>query len=190
MIVYVEGIPASGKTTVLKRIEKRFPESILYVPEYVNVEEGKRAEMSDDQGYFMRNDGLKWRTARESTKDITFVDRGHLSTVIYNLAAFQMLHTIECLNVVRWYFEDVLANNRLPDSYVFIRTEPSASLDRRRHLLTPDNIWDHQEALEFANEFYPKMMKTYELAIPILTVLANSMTVDQVEQHLITHFHL
>jgi uridine kinase len=56
MIVYVEGIPASGKTTVLKRIANRYPEKVLYIPEYVNVEEGKQAEKTGDQTYFMKND--------------------------------------------------------------------------------------------------------------------------------------
>jgi hypothetical protein len=101
-----------------------------------------------------------------------------------------MLQAIESLQVLQWYFNDVLPNNRLPDQYVFIHTDLEDSLNRRRHLLTPNNVWDHQEALAFANEFYPKMMKTYELAIPILTVLAQSKTVDQVEQQLVSHFKL
>ncbi len=183
-VIYVEGIPASGKTTTISRLSKRFPDRILYVPEYVNKE-----EMSGGQDWFMRNDEMKLQFAKDSDRELTFVDRGHLSTIIYSLAEFRIRKDREALRVLKWYFEGILSRKQFPDYYVFLKTDPTISLQRRKHLLTPDNMWDYQEALEFANSCYPVLMD-YELGVNLLTIPTDSLTLNQIEQKFVSHFGL
>jgi|GEM_PF-2366373 len=185
LIVYVEGIPASGKTTTLNRLAKEFPDRIAVIPEYVNSE-----EMNNDQGWFMKNDEMKLQKARESGKEITFVDRGHLSTVIYSLAEVKIRDTKNVSNVFDWYFETILPNKQLPDYYVLLLTDPTLSLQRRAHLLTPDNMWDYPEALTLANRTYLEYMNAYEASIPRLTIVTQPLTLDQLAQKFITQFKL
>lgn len=184
IVIYVEGIPASGKTTTLNGLSRKFPDRVLYIPEYINQE-----VMSGGQDWFMRNDEMKWQMARGSGKEFTFVDRGHLSTIIYSLAEFKIKQKKEVLRVLNWYFESILSPKRLPDDYVFLKADPMISLQRRKHLLTPDNMWDYQEALELANSCYPVLMG-YELGVNLLTIPADSLSLDQIEQKFVSHFGL
>lgn len=185
LIVYVEGIPASGKTTTINCLSNKFPNRVYGVPEYVNKE-----EVGTDQSYFMKNDEMKWQMAKDSDRELTFVDRGHLSTVIYSLAESKIRQSQDMSRVLDWYFERVLSQGKLPDYYVFLETDPKLSLERRKYLLTPDNVWDYQEALEFANAYYPELIKAYESTIPLLIIPASSLSLDQLEQKFISHFGL
>lgn len=190
MIIYVEGIPASGKTTTINSLSKRFPKQVFKVPQYINDKEGANAEMKIEQSYFMRNDENKWQMAKDSGKKFVFVDRGHLSTIIYNLAKFTIKKNIEMLKVLNWYFEDILSRGKLPDYYVFLKTDPKLSLERRKNLLTTENAWDHQKLLEFANNYYPKLMRNYESIVPLLTIPTDSLSLYEIEQKFVSHFGL
>lgn len=185
MIVYIEGIPAGGKTTTLNRLSKKFPDRLSIVSEYVNSEEAQ-----SDQSWFMRNDEMKLEMAKGSKKEFVFVDRGHLSTVIYSLAEARIKGDNDGLKVFDWYFGTILPRKQLPDYYIFLRTNPELSLKRRAHLLTKDNMWDYQEALELANNSYPAFMNKYEQTIPLLTIHTDQLTLDQLEEQFISHFKL
>ncbi len=189
-IIYVEGVPASGKTTIVKKLYEKFDNTIDIIPEYINLADGSKAEISHDPNYFRNNDEMKWQIASQSKKSYTFVDRGHLSTVIYNLAEFKIAKKIENLEIIDWYFEKILANNCIPDYYILLQTNPINSLKRRQRLLGPHNMWEHEKALHFANEYYVKLIRSYEPKSKILILNTDIFNLNQIEEKIIEYFNL
>jgi thymidylate kinase len=185
LVVYVEGIPGGGKTSIINRLAQKFPDRVLGVPEYVNPRKN-----NEGQNYFMKNDEMKWKIARNSEKVLTFVDRGHLSTVIYSLAELKIKENTNMLEVLDWYFESVLIEKRLPDYYVLLNIDPTLSLERRKDSWSADNMWDYREALEFANQYYAKFINTFEFAIPLITIMSDGLTLDEVENRFASSFNL
>lgn len=170
MIVYVEGIPASGKTSVIQALSTQYSAIVAGIPEYIDAALGKQAETSHDQGYFMRNDELKWLSAIKSSKKINLVDRGHLSTLIYNLAEYKFNNYTKGLDAYVWYKNIVLKNNRLPNRYILLRNTPSISLSRRKELYDSRNMWDKEEVLDYCNRMYLELISEFESQIPITVI--------------------
>jgi len=189
-VVYVEGIPASGKTTIINRLLGKFNRLIDIVPEYVDSREGKRAEITHDPNYFIKNDEAKWQLSQESNKKFVFVDRGHLSTVIYNLVEVRIKKNIDRLKILDWYFDSILGKNRLPSYYILLQADPLISLKRREKFFVSHNIWDYQESLEFANDYYIKFLESYETTVPKLIIQANKLSLNQIEDKIVEHFDL
>src|SRR6185369_7824262 len=138
-VVYVEGLPGSGKTTLLKRLSLIVP-NLTVVSEYVNPTEADEAISEDDEGYFLANDERKWRTARVAG-GACVVDRGHLSTVLYN-KAHERIKGEHQVDVDTWYHGRILPTNMQPDAYGHLDTVPETPL-RRRPTAGWDNMWDY-----------------------------------------------
>lgn len=189
-IIYIEGIPASGKSTLIESLSSKYNKDIDIIPEYINIDQGKKAEVSHDPDYFKKNDVIKWLMAAKSKKKLIFVDRGHLSTVIYNLAEFKISKKIESLKIIDWYFETILKNNYLPDYYVLLETKPAVSLKRRTKLMGLHNIWEHEDALGLANEYYIRLIRSYETKSKLLIIKTDFLSIDRIEQKIIEYFNL
>lgn len=190
MIIYIEGIPASGKTSVIKSLASKYPTRLDGIPEYIDVKSGRIAEKTHNQEYFMQNDTLKWRNARKSKKEFVLVDRGHLSTLIYSLAEFKFQNTIERLDTYSWYIESILRNKRLPDKYLIFKNEPRTSMLRRQAKNNSENMWDKEEVLEYCNTMYLQLIKKYEKSIPMLIIDTSKLTLNQIEKKVITLVNL
>jgi len=182
-VVYFEGLPRSGKTTLTGELAAENPHILLKIDEYVHPAltiDG----IWDDQRIFMENDELKYLIARASGQQC-LVDRGHLSTLLYSHVYNQIKADRDLKFVDDWYFGKILKNTMLPDRYVFLDVTPETSLARRRVPLDTNNMWDHLEALKFARENYPRYMGTYESEIPVLTLSSSLMTISELKNKLV-----
>lgn len=189
-VIYLEGLPRSGKTSLTHSLSARFPQTVSFVPEYLDAREAEEAYTNDDQLYFQRNDELKYYKARSSSSAICLVDRGHLSTVIYNIARIKYKKSQDSKSIIDWYFQKVHPNKMFPDLYIYIDTKPEMSLSRKKEPPDPNNLWDYEDVLGFAREYYLYFMKNYESEVPVLIVDSNKNSLEQMEREIINHFRL
>lgn len=176
-VVYVEGLPGSGKTTLLERLPL-VVRGLHTIGEYVDNVASDQAIKVDDEEYFLRNDERKYRAAR-AVGGLCLVDRGHLSTLLYN-KAYERIKDQQQVDVDAWYHGIILAQGMLPDAYIHLDTLPDTSL-RRRPRASWDNMWDYPEALALARQGYRDYLGTYESHVPVLRLDADALTIPQID---------
>ena len=184
-VVYFEGLPGSGKTSLIKQMAASHPDRFTTVDEYVDPNEASSASIQYDQTFFLANDELKYKLARRSEKPCCLVDRGHLSSVLYSLAYTRIRGDRDLPYVVDWYFDRILKDGMLPDRYIYLDISPETSLARRTRTLGWDNMWDHKDALVFARENYPIFMRTYELGVPVLTLNSEQQSLPEMQEEVV-----
>jgi thymidylate kinase len=178
-VIYVEGLPGSGKTTLIGRLALRHPGLFNTIGEYVDPGEATAAVAASDETYFTRNDVNKYRAARASLLPC-LVDRGHLSTLLYN-QAHELVQGHTIVDVDTWYRETILGQGMLPDAYIHLDTEPITSLKRRPPAVDWINIWDDERALTFARQGYADLMAGPEASVPVLRLQADRMNFTEID---------
>lgn len=181
-VIYFEGLPNSGKTTLIKQIITSYPGALMSVDEYIHPGKDKESNF-ESQRFFMENDEMKYRLARESGRRC-LVDRGHLSTVLYTHAYNRIRGDLDLSYVDEWYFGKILKDNMLPDLYILLDISPQTSLRRKRGPVDWNNMWDHIAALDFARENYPRYMGLYEPEVPVITLSSDSMTIPELRREI------
>lgn len=79
-IVFLEGLPRSGKTSIVEKIKKKEINGLYTVDEIIKTP----IDMyNDSQDYFMSNDDLKVNAYKSGC---VVIDRGPISTLSYNQA--------------------------------------------------------------------------------------------------------
>lgn len=105
-IIFLEGLPGVGKTTILKAINKQDKKNITTINEIIiNVTE----KTPKDQTIFQINDECK---IFNCVNKINVVDRGPISTLSYNQARSQIDKTFDSSKVEIWFqkFIKMLSN--------------------------------------------------------------------------------
>lgn len=182
-VIYFEGLPRTGKTTLTTQIASLYPHLFISIAEIVHPGQNIATNW-DSQFFFMENDEMKYKMARESGKRC-LVDRGHLSTVLYSHAYDKLVGDRDLTYVNQWYFGKILKHNMLPDLYVLLDAPPEVSLQRKIDSFDMQNMWDHVEGLEYARENYPRYMGMFEPSVRVLTLSSASMTLDQLKNELV-----
>ncbi len=182
-VIYFEGLPGSGKTSLTRQIASDHPQVFMSVDEYVHPEKNVEANF-DDQRFFMENDELKYQMARESGRRC-LVDRGHLSTLLYTHAYNRIKGDRDLTYVDEWYFGRILRDKMLPDLYVLLDIPEELSLIRASDPNDLSNMWNHMETLRFARENYPRYMGLCEPSVPVLALSSDSMTLSQLRNEIV-----
>lgn len=178
-VIYFEGLPFSGKTSLTSQIAREHPDEFASVEEYTHPDKDIPG-IFDYQEFFMRNDELKYRIARECGKRC-LVDRGHLSTVLYSHAYNRIKGYRDLSFVDDWYTEKILRENMLPDMYIHLDVSPETSIARRTGELTEDNMWDHLEGLKFARTHFPLYVAMYEPHVPVITLDSENKSIAELK---------
>lgn len=185
-IVYFEGLPYSGKTTLIRQISAEYPDIFTAIDEYIHPDLLKGVDI-DDQRVFMENDELKYQVARDSGRRC-LVDRGHLSTVLYSHAYSRIKGDQDLSYVDEWYFGKILRDRMLPDLYILLDISPQISLIRKTTPFDLNNMWDNIDALNYAGDNYPRYIGVYEPDVPVLVLSSNSMTLPQLKDEIVAFF--
>ena len=183
-VIYFEGLPGSGKTSLTDLVSVSHSDVFKKVSEYVVPVKALEASVQYNQRYFQTNDELKYKLARECGKTC-LVDRGHLSTVLYSLAYNRIRGDQDLSYILDWYFDRILKERMLPDRYIYLDISPETSLARRTRSLDWDNMWEHREALIFARENYPILMQTYESEIPVFTLNSDCQSLPEMQNEIV-----
>ncbi len=178
-VIYFEGLPFSGKTSITSQIAEEYPDEFASVEEYTHPDKDIPG-IFDYQEFFMRNDELKYQIARACERRC-LVDRGHLSTVLYSHAYNRINDDRDLAFVDDWYRGKILRENMLPDMYIHLDVSPETSIARRTGPLVEDNMWDHLEGLQFARTHFPLYVAMYESHIPVITLDSESRSISELK---------
>ena len=100
-IVFLEGLPGIGKTTIVRTIQNRNLENVHAVDEIINP--NIIGVVSHNQSDFMENDNLKYNRFDEG---LIIIDRGFISTLSYN-ETLNLIEKNEQFDMVNNWFNNI-----------------------------------------------------------------------------------
>ena len=158
MLIILEGLPGAGKTTLGKRLARKFggvliPQIILPFPKNYK----QLASYAKEQ-FFMKNDLQKYKKARQCLKNkkLVIMDRGIFSTIAYNYALTRLKQSNTYKKVMEFYKKNRKIFN-LPQIIVYLNVSILNSL-RRKKRLPPKKT---EEASLWVNPYFLKEMKNF-----------------------------
>lgn len=98
-IIFLEGLPGVGKSTIVRNIEKRKINNIHTVDEIVEQSIFDNIN-SCNQNIYIQNDNLKINKYDEG---IIIIDRGPISTLAYNLTKAKINSDFSSKEVEEWF---------------------------------------------------------------------------------------
>lgn len=101
-IIFLEGLPGVGKTTIINCIQSKKMDNIRTVDEIVDYNIFENLNSSDQKNY-IKNDDIKINKYNEG---LIIIDRGPISTLVYNMARSELDLTFSSKEVEEW-FENV-----------------------------------------------------------------------------------
>lgn len=101
-IIFLEGLPGVGKTTIINCIQSKKMDNIRTVDEIVDYNIFENLNSSDQKNY-IKNDDIKINKYNEG---LIIIDRGPISTLAYNMARSELDLTFSSKEVEEW-FENV-----------------------------------------------------------------------------------
>lgn len=148
-IIFIEGLPNVGKTYLIDEIKKKKIKNVFVVEELINP--NIKNPFTDDEEVFLKNDELK---VSKYNNGIIIVDRGPISTLVYNQVNHIINNNYDAKFVEKWFeqFVDLYNSENIynyylynPDIYipsVNDNTNPFGSVDNLRltHALTLYNL--------------------------------------------------
>lgn len=146
-IIALEGLPGSGKTTLVNLLRQRLSTSLRTVPQIIYS--GKRRTQFSVQ-YYLENDVRKCaRAERFKAKGFSVImDRCVLSTLAYTATLDKFKNTKNYQYVVSQFFQFVRKGKlNLPDICIYIKITPATSVARKRRNRRHYYVWNDQQFL-------------------------------------------
>jgi thymidylate kinase len=166
MIVHVEGLSGVGKTTLLTSLSSP---NIEIIPEFVFETDSINSQIC------MQNDELKCRLAKFSMKELIFLDRGYMSTLVYESTKEYVQNGVyDAKFVWEWYNSMLNKSLFMPDLYVYLNLPTDIILERfkkRGRNIIKDDYWISHPNI--AKDFYFKFFKEIEPNIPVIVIENN-----------------
>ena len=101
-LVFLEGLPNVGKTTILNFIKDMNLENVHIVNEIENKE--ILNDVNGDQKQYIKNDEMKLNKYK---RGIIVFDRGPVSTLAYNIACEKLNKNFDSKLVNEWFLENL-----------------------------------------------------------------------------------
>ena len=160
MIIVLEGLPASGKTTLADYLRNNF--SFYKVNESLGHLGG--VNLSDDQAVIFKETIKKYRLAHQSVEKNIIIDRGYVSMLAWDYCTIK-LKNIDNLKVKEGWVASAFQAGKIfePDVYIYMQINIELSLARRPRLVDEQDIWSSIEGLEYCHEYYENFFKSEEV---------------------------
>lgn len=157
LVLVLEGMPGAGKTTAATTLAA---ENRTVIGEYTTAAGGvvpteAHPAVGDDDGH-QRNWLLKHHQVHAARRTgPVFVDRDWLSALAYAYSVTDTDHGALLAARTRWVFNCLdLGDLTLGGTYVLFQLDPTVSLRRRAHRLTPGHPWSSLPGLVRLAAFY------------------------------------
>jgi len=150
MFFALEGLPGSGKTTIIDNLNcNRF--NISIVEQIIDHDNN----LDDPAGYYFCSDLLKYKKAADFLKEgkKVVMDRSYFSTLAYFYAFDEIFKTDNYNILIKKYNKKSF---KIAQSLIFIGVNINNSLVRKNRKSTSDYIWCNKEFLLYMQDFYDK----------------------------------
>lgn len=148
-IIFIERLPNVGKTYLINKIRNLNMKNVFIVDEIINPNVNN--PFADAEDLFLKNDEMKVSKYNEG---IIIIDRGPISTLVYNQVAHLIDNNYNCKYVEEWfkqfvdiYNDDNTFNYYLNNPFVYEpslddKSNPFGSIDNLKltHSLTIYNL--------------------------------------------------
>lgn len=171
MIIYIEGLSCSGKSTFIELISKAstLSNNILAIPEFADYPDKTKIDFELNNDYCKKNDEKKTSLANSSEKEIILVDRCHASTLAYNFASSKVYKDDEYGNILNWYIQSLAKGKLLkPDLYVLLKCSEQTVIDRAKKIRVFNKNIAWYSGTKFAEDFYDNFFEYFEPEVPLL----------------------
>lgn len=159
-IIFIDGLPGVGKTTLVNHIRAKNIVGVLSVEEIVNPKIKNNVNTKDGQDIYLENDVMKINKYDEG---FIVIDRSPISTIAYNLTRKALDKSFTNINPVAWqklfskFFQDedvMVYYLQNPDNYYCPYKDPK----------DPYGSVENQKLLEQAAlKVLKKSVKNYKL---------------------------
>ncbi len=175
-IISLEGLPGSGKSTILNMLSEKYA-----TVEEIVIDEGNFSDLRSEKSIYILNDLQKMLKARQAG-GISFIDRYFPSTIGYEYVKLKNGQENE------YYFalENIMPHiesGLVPNLYIFIETDIEKSLERKRDI-NENNIWGNRNDLHLMNEFYNYYFEYLEPNTRVARI-SNNQTIGEIYEEII-----
>ena len=159
MILVLEGLPASGKTSVANYLKKFF--NFYKVNESLGHLGG--VNLSDDQMIIFEETVKKYGIAK-NVKENSIIDRGYASMLAWDYCAVNLKKAYNFSTKKKWV-NGALKTGKLyePTFYIYLEISPETSLLRRPRPEDNKDVWTSLEGLKYCIGYYDKFFKNKEI---------------------------
>lgn len=175
-ILVLEGIPASGKTSLANFLRDE------YGAKKVNESLGVLAAHSGNQKAIFLETIERYQKASRET-GLVVLDRGYPSLLAWDYCREKTGYAHDLAEKKEWV-ADALAQGKLfePDYYVYLEASPGLSFARRPRQVDPQDAWSDSRGVHDCLEFYHAFFGSYESKAKVLDFYAKTSTREIAKQ--------
>ncbi|MBI5358530.1 deoxynucleoside kinase [Candidatus Amesbacteria bacterium] len=179
MIIAIEGLPGTGKTTICQRL--RDDMGYKYVPQrtasFFTAEKNKLTSVNKEELYFLNDETKSALAAKYSHKfpqTPIVIDRYYPSTLAYNYVTSKLSNDDSYTKALKWYSDSL--NSRLikADLYFYLNATPQESLKLKGRKVSND-FWSNPKTLLEVKKYYSWFFSKIEpgAAVVVIKVAKN-----------------
>lgn len=161
-IIVLEGLPATGKTT----LADSFKRNVITIPEIVLNRHGEEQE---GELFYFRNDLEKIRIARKQQLPV-LVERSYFTTLAHNYSRLILDGSLDFFKILEAFAKNKARENLTPDLYIFLDIGVDLSLTRKNRAIDQQNIWTQEKYLKVIHEFYKYCFDLLEPDVPYVKI--------------------
>lgn len=159
MIIVLEGLPASGKTSVANYLKSFF--NFYKVNESLGYLGG--VNLSDDQTIIFEETIKKYKIAKNIKKN-SIIDRGYASMLAWDYCAVGLKMAYDFSTKKSWVSRAFKMGELYePTIYIYLEISPEISLLRRPRPENDKDIWTSLRGLKYCVDYYNIFFKNKEI---------------------------
>lgn len=159
LLIVLEGLPGTGKTTLGQKIAKKFKG--IFIPQIIKKLQQKKIlfHTTNREKFFLENDLMKYERAIKALKikKLVIMDRGIFSTLAYNYAFSKVQGENTFEFVFKWYKKHKRFFS-LPQIIFLFDIPVEISLKRKGRIASKDSkensLWCFPPFLKLIQKFY------------------------------------
>ena len=186
-LIVFEGLPGSGKTSVLKAVESQLFGRIAIIPELLTPIDPLTG---NDFYAVLANDENKYSRFLSGTTHAV-MDRGYPSTLNWDYVLLQEGEPNHYDEKMCWYLREIGKKLIFPTAYFYFNVPIETSMARKRLPDRRNLSWSRPDSLTIAVNYYLRFFSTVEPQVPVEFIDANaasekviSQVVDKIKRYL------
>lgn len=194
-VIALEGMPHSGKTSIMMAIDRLKRNDILLIDE-IYFDKQQLKALNDKRGTITES---KWFIDQEIKRGLTLkdrdlrlcklilVDRTYLSTLAYGYARSKINRNPKEFKELSEYARKHCKSILKYDSIIVFCNDVQTTINRRNDLKKKDaEYWNNQEFMGYFQEFYTKKLSTFYHS-NLLSLDVSSLGIDEIVHKVLRH---